>query len=407
MKARIRYNSEFLKQYCKENEIILLTQEYSGTKINRETIIRAICIAEGCTNTCSKTFRSITHIGCYCKQHTKENRTEKFKHTSLEKYGVENPCQSKEVKNKIKATNIDKYGFENPFQSEKVKQKIKATNIERYGVEYSSQNNEVRDKVKATNMERYGVENPNQNREVREKIKATNMERYGVEYSSQNNEVRYKINATNMEKYGVENVFQSEEVKDKIKATNVERYGVENPNQNREVREKTKATNLERYGVENVLQSEKVKDQIKVTNMERYGVEYPLQNAGVSERASKNSYKSRDYIFPSERIETIQGYEHFMLNHLLEKEKVLEDDILVNRSDMPIVWYEDAEGVSHRYFVDCFIKSQNRCIEAKSTWTAEKKKENIYLKQNALKNAGYICEIWIYNNKGELVDKKL
>lgn len=55
----------------------------------------------------------------------------------------------------------------------------------------------------------------------------------------------------------------------------------------------------------------------------------------------------------------------------------------------------------HRYYVDCFIKSQNRYIEVKSIWTAEKGKDVIFLKQKVLKDAGYKCEIWIYNKKGE------
>jgi hypothetical protein len=33
-----------------------------------------------------------------------------------------------------------------------------------------------------------------------------------------------------------------------------------------------------------------------------------------------------------------------------------------------------------------------------------KNKEIIFLKQNALKNAGYDCEIWVYNSKGEKVE---
>lgn len=28
----------------------------------------------------------------------------------------------------------------------------------------------------------------------------------------------------------------------------------------------------------------------------------------------------------------------------------------------------------------------------------------IFLKQNALKDAGYKCEIWVYNSKGEKVE---
>ena len=95
------------------------------------------------------------------------------------------------------------------------------------------------------------------------------------------------------------------------------------------------------------------------------------------------------------------------LNDLLFKENVAENDIIVSRNEVPIIWYEDVNGKKHRYFVDCFIKSQNRCIEVKSTWTAEKKQDIIYLKQQALKDAGYLCEIWIYDSKGEIVEKIL
>jgi hypothetical protein len=56
--------------------------------------------------------------------------------------------------------------------------------------------------------------------------------------------------------------------------------------------------------------------------------------------------------------------------------------------------------------VDIYIPSQNQCIEVKSTWTAEKKKDNIYLKQNAAKELGYQYEIWIFNAKKELVEVK-
>ena len=93
-----------------------------------------------------------------------------------------------------------------------------------------------------------------------------------------------------------------------------------------------------------------------------------------------------------------------MLNELLEKENISEDDIIVNRKEVPTVWYEDETGKERRYFVDCYIKSQNRCIETKSTWTVNKKKDCIFLKQKALQEAGYICEIWVYNHKGEKVE---
>jgi hypothetical protein len=65
----------------------------------------------------------------------------------------------------------------------------------------------------------------------------------------------------------------------------------------------------------------------------------------------------------------------------------------------------DENGKKHRHYVDIFISSQNRCVEVKSTWTAEKKKDNIFLKQTTAKELGYNYEIWVYNSKGIRVEK--
>ena len=50
-----------------------------------------------------------------------------------------------------------------------------------------------------------------------------------------------------------------------------------------------------------------------------------------------------------------------MLNDLL-KENISENDIIVKRNKIPTVLYIDENGKKHKYYVDCFIKSQNRCI---------------------------------------------
>jgi glucan-binding YG repeat protein len=78
----------------------------------------------------------------------------KVKSTNLEKYGVENPFQSEEVKEKGKATCLEKYGVENPFQSEEVKEKIKATCLEKYGVENPSQNSEIAERTSKASYSR-------------------------------------------------------------------------------------------------------------------------------------------------------------------------------------------------------------------------------------------------------------
>jgi hypothetical protein len=216
-----------------------------------------------------------------------------------------------------------------------------------------------------------------------------------------------KAKATCLINLGVEHPAQSLKVKEKMKATCLKNLGFEFSQQNLQVREKTKATWLINYGVEHPSQSQIIKEKIKANNLMNYGFENPQQNAEVSEKASKNAYKSYDYIFPSGRIERIQGYEKYGLDDLLLKEHILEDDIVTKRSEVPVVWYEDINGKKRRYFVDFFIKSQNRCIEVKSIWTANKKKDCIYLKQQALKDAGYKCEIWIYDGNKNLVNKIL
>ena len=71
---------------------------------------------------------------------------------------------------------------------------------------------------------------------------------------------------------------------------------------------------------------------------------------------------------------------------------------------MPEIWYEDKNNKQHRHYVDIFIPSQNRMIEVKSTWTAKTGKDYIFLKQEAGKKAGYLYEIWVYNEKGKKVE---
>ena len=147
------------------------------------------------------------------------------------------------------------------------------------------------------------------------------------------------------------------------------------------------------------MQNEEVKNKSKETCMEKYGVEYPSQNPEIMEMRSKNAYKLKDYPLPSGNIIKIQGYENFALDEILQG-GILEEDIINGCKNVPEIWYEDDKGKKHRHYVDIFIPSLNKCIEVKSTWTAEKKKDNIFLKQNAGKENGYLYEIWIYNGKG-------
>lgn len=259
--------------------------------------------------------------------------------------------------------------------------------------------------------------------------------RYMIKYGAfcqkcTKNNQQMNMKNTNIKKYGVENLFQSKEIKEKIKLTNLKKYGVENPTYSKEIRQKTMKKCLEKYGVEhtcklnNVIkkckeailnkygteypfQSKKYQEIFKDKCLEKYGVENPQQVPEIAEKASKNSYRKKTYLLPSGKDLICQGYEPFALDKLVKEDNILEEDIITGCKNVPQIWYDDENGKKHRHYVDIYIRSQNRCIEVKSTWTAKKGEHYIYLKQNAAKELGYHYEIWIYNSKKELIEVKI
>ena len=55
-------------------------------------------------------------------------------------------------------------------------------------------------------------------------------------------------------------------------------------------------------------------------------------------------------------------------------------------------------GKKGRHYVDFYIKSQNKYIEVKSTWTNQTKK-CVFQKQKAAKDLGLLYEVWIFDGK--------
>jgi hypothetical protein len=397
----IKYDYKYLTEYCNQHNITL-TKDYSKYKITRNIDIDAKCIYENCLENITKNFRQLCKTGCYCKTHTEILCVEKRKKTCFKNYGVEHPSQSEKIKDKKKQTFIEHYGVECSLQSTEVKEKIKQTLIIRFGVEHPSKSEEIKDKKKQTLIEHYGVEHQMYNTQVKEKIKQTCIEKYGVEHPSKSEEIRDKGKIACLKKYGVEYPSQSEEIRNKMKATCLLNNGVEYALQSEEIRNKGKITCMLKYGVNHPAQNEEVHKKMEKTCLKKYGVKNPTQNAEISERASKNSYLTKTYTFPSGKEIQVQGYEPFALDELIKT--LSEDDIITGCSNVPTIAYTDDEGKPHKHFPDIFIPSQNKCIEVKSTWTAEKKKDNIFLKENAGKQLGYNYEIWVYNGKGEKIN---
>lgn len=158
-----------------------------------------ICEYSGCSKKVYiKSKQDICHIqrGCCIAHQTKI--------TNLEKYGVENPFQNEEIKQKIIKTNLKNYGVENPMLSETVKQNMKHNCKEKYGVESTFQLETTKSKIKDTMIEKYGVKNPTQSNIIRKKKSEKLYEKFGVNHTTQLESTKNKIKETNLKKFGIE-----------------------------------------------------------------------------------------------------------------------------------------------------------------------------------------------------------
>jgi len=332
-KLKCKYNLSYLIEFCNKNRIIL-NDDYTSKNINRDTIIRGICLTEDCNNNFNKPFRELLKINGYCFDCSKENGKTKIIETNLTKYGVDNPMKTTEFKEKIKNTNMKKYGVEHILQLDVIKNQMKEKSLAKYGTEY---------------------------------------------------------------------VLQSEIVRNKGKETNKIKYGFENPQQNKDIQKKTSDTVYKKYGAKHYFITDEFKEKTCKTNMLKYGVPHHSQNSVISELILKKSYMTKQYTFPSGKIINYQGYENFAFDKLIFLENILEDDILTNRQDVPEIWYKDKTGKLRRHFVDIYIKSQNKCIEVKSTWTNQEK-NNVFEKKHSAINLGYNYEIWIFDRNGNKLE---
>lgn len=106
---------------------------------------------------------------------------EKYKQTSLEHFGVENPQQSESVKAKTQSTNLQKYGG-GVLLNSTAQSKFKQTCLNHFGVENPMQCENIKIKTQQTNLERYGFTSPQSNTVVQLKTKETFLERHGQDF---------------------------------------------------------------------------------------------------------------------------------------------------------------------------------------------------------------------------------
>jgi hypothetical protein len=355
---KTKYNFELLQTVIKRDNAFISENKYKDKHLNGDSFIKFNCSCG--ENDCEKRFKQMfKEGGAYCKKCTNKNMLIKLKDTMIKKYGVEYSLQNEEVRTKQKNTNLERYGFEHALQNKEIKEKSKKTCLEKYGVEFCLQNKEVREKGKETNLKLYGVENPFQNEIIKQQIKFTCLNKYGVEHH-----------------------LKLDEFKEKQKETCLERYKVENPLQNKEIKEKQEKTCLEKYGVKNV-----------------------SHNSDIVDKISKNAYKRKEIVKSNGEIIYLQGYEPQAYKILIEIYK--EDEIITSNKLKPEILWKDSEDKKHRYFPDFYIPKDNLIIEIKSiyTYTLDSKQEKIEKTTKAVKELGYKYEIWILNQKGEILYK--
>lgn len=316
--------------------------------------------------------------------------------TTIEKYGVSNVAQSKDVYGRIIETNLKKYGVEHPQSLESQKEKVKKTNLERYGTtngkvlkpkvvkpkrEKKVKLPKIKDtrkghyynngiitkkikegdeipkgfvkgmllsdelkqkrsaKAKETFLKKYGVDNPSKSKEIYDKVRKTNLERYGVECSAQAEVVKEKIKESNLKKYGVECSFQAEVVKDKIKATSLERYGVDNPSKSDIIKNRIVESNRKNLGVDYPMQSRDVLDKSRVTSLQKYGTEYPNQSDIVKQHIRESNMEKYGVEHPAQsdmikRQTIITNRERYGVDYtcLIYQGKLVGNDSTYNRS---------------------------------------------------------------------------
>ncbi len=326
----------------------------------------------------------------YCESPRKFVKIPKF---SIDRYGenstnlvnyyktcMSESCAKKHNLDKTSLAIFKKYGVDSVMKIPGVSEKIKETNRKKYGKDYYIETEEFKERLKETFDSKYGC-HPTKLKETQDKKRKTNLERYGFEHTLDNPEVKEKSRITNNIKYGGNSSMCSDEIK-----------------------MKSKETNRKKRGTDWYLQSEDFKKKTRETMIERYGVERVMHHAPFFDKSLESSYKKKIFVFPSGRIEKIQGYEGFALNDLMN-EGYKEEDIVVSNKEIEKytgkILYLDSEKKKRKYYPDIYIISENKIVEVKCDCTYKSAYSINIRKKESCVSSGILFEFWIYDSKAK------
>lgn len=109
-----------------------------------------------------KTYKYKVYCSRQCADNS-QSKKEKLKQTCIDRYGVENPMQNIDIKNKsVKNNNYSKMVETN-----------KVNNMNKYGVDHIMKLDKTKEKLKQTCIDRYSVENPMQMDVIKNKLSKT------------------------------------------------------------------------------------------------------------------------------------------------------------------------------------------------------------------------------------------
>ena len=313
---------------------------------------------EPCSKECRKERTRRFYIEKYGVDHPMKTDEVKrhFCEAMKKKYGAEHALQCEKFKNKAIKTNQEKFGADWALSNKRVQSKRKQTMLEKYGVEYSFNMPDYSEKVKINSIKKYGVDHPSKSKEVREHIKQGMLNKYDVEYPTQNKEIMDKIQA--------KRAAHMDEIVDNIRKSFIEKYGVPNCFQAEEIKEKIAKTCIEKYGFSSAMQNEEVKRKVSQTIKERYGVDWYIQ----SDQYSKNTYISKTTQSFADRLvsRNIPVSHEFRLdkyrydikvnNNLIEIDPTYTHSILENH------WGPGVDKNYHKDKTDVANQSNFKCI---------------------------------------------
>lgn len=262
-------------------------------------------------------------------------------------------CPNKEcVVERRRKTMLERYGVETPSESLEIREKRRKTMLERYNVENPMQVAAFRESHAETCRERFGSDTPLGSSVVREKIIATMIAKHGGAGAMCDASVRKKSVRTNLEKRGVQNVMQDASVREKQQASVEAHFGVKNPmydvNIKSRQRAKQIATMLERYGVDSGFASPILREKAAKTCVVRFGFNNAMSLKAIADKmtASKVSHGTSNTSVPEENLY-----------------KWLCD---VFGADDVVRQYASHE---YNHACDFYIKSRDLYIELNATWT--------------------------------------